>query len=140
MEDELAPENEDSDSDDVPDEPDDDFEGVGRHSLKVRVDQIQYYYRLMFMELRQKGCKKILVTWLKAAHPKKQASNPYNGGAGADRLPGYDKSNKGRDTVPPYWLHQDDWKDSRSSGCRHREPDHTKKWGEYSHPFRRDQI
>lgn len=107
---------------------------MGKRYVKVPVDQIQHYYRLMFMELRQKGCNKLLVTWLRSAHPKKQASNPYNGGAGADRLPGYDKLNKGRDTVPEYWLHQDDWRNPASTGCRHREPDHIKKWGTYPIP------
>ncbi|KAL9128114.1 MAG: hypothetical protein Q9217_003135 [Psora testacea] len=113
---------------DVDDEPDDDFEGMTRRATMIRVDEINKHYVTLFKMIQQMGCKKILQAWLKKCHPRKQASNPYNGGSRARSYADYEHLNRGKHTVPVYWLHQEDWRDPESTGCRHREPDHIKKW------------
>ena len=100
-----------------------------RRATMVRVDELKQHYVTLFKMVQQKGCKKILQAWLKKCHPKKQASNPYNGGNLAIHYPDYESLNKGKHTVPVYWLHQEDWRNPGTTGCRHREPDHIKRWG-----------
>ena len=118
------------DPDDVPDELEEDLSGP-KKVIHIRVDQIRLHVKMMSHMVQQKGVKKILVTWLKRGHPKKQASYPYNGGREPEKKPGYDKLNPGKNTAPPYWPKQDDWKNPNSDCCRHKEPDHVKKWGTF---------
>ena len=97
----------------------------------IRVDEIGGYFRVMAQMIQQMGCKKILVAWLKVGHPKKQGTYPYNGGGekNAKIYLDYDKFNPGKHSAPRYWLQQDDWRNPKGADCRHREPDHIKKWG-----------
>ena len=119
------------DPDDVPDEPEEELPG-SKKVISIRVDEIRPYLRTMSHMIQQKGIKKILVTWLKRGHPKKQANFPYNGGLSPESRPGYDNLNPGKDTAPPYWPKQDDWRNPKSNCCRHKETDHVKKWGMFN--------
>ena len=116
------------DPNDVPDESDDDYD-VEFKPTCIKIEDIWSQFRGMAHLIQQKGCKKVLVAWLKVGHPKKQGNNPYNGGSKAKERPNYDKLNPGKHTAPIYWLQQDDWRNPQGADCRHREPDHVKKWG-----------
>ena len=77
-------------------------------------------YDTRFRQIQQLGCKTIAKAWVKVVEPKKQAHHPYNGGKRAKEL-GRDAD--GEVTKPDWWP---------PKGCRHKEPDHTKKDGRNS--------
>lgn len=93
----------------------------------VKVGEVQVvYYDKAFRSINQIACKYIGKRWLKTCHPKKQTSNPYNGGKlGKESMEkfGY----MGGLTKPDYWPSDHGWRSGQ--GCRHREPDHVKKLG-----------
>ena len=100
----------------------------------VRADEVDRFVRVLFRYgIQQKGCKKILQYWIKMGHPKKQATHPYNGG---QKQRWSDDDNKGQYTAPPYWPSQLNWsKEENTITCRHKEPDHLRKWGWFKIPF-----
>ncbi|KAL9596112.1 MAG: hypothetical protein Q9219_006011 [cf. Caloplaca sp. 3 TL-2023] len=70
--------------------------------------------------------KLILKAWIKVKEPSKQVRHPYNGG----RNPSGDPDNKGHNTAPEWWPSQDHWQ--LGLGCRHREPDHVGRRGDFT--------
>ncbi|KAL8700941.1 MAG: hypothetical protein Q9201_005179 [Fulgogasparrea decipioides] len=123
----------DCDSDDSDD--DDDGKPLLEEAFEtVRVDskeKIAEYYRKAFAQIGQLLLKKLLKAWIKLRQPRKQSENPYNGRkskpeqARRRQQSGFIDDNPGRDTAPDWWPVQDGWPVGK--GCRHREPDHTKK-------------
>ncbi|KAL8710946.1 MAG: hypothetical protein Q9220_004545 [cf. Caloplaca sp. 1 TL-2023] len=86
--------------------------------------EIQKYYREAFRRNGQTYLKKILKLWIKVKQPRKQTTYPYNGRKPKalqeqERAKGDIDDNPGLLTAPPWWPSQ--------HGCRHKEPDHTKK-------------
>ena len=103
---------------------------------QVQVKDVADLYPRMLEALGQKAIKKVLQAWIQAAHPRKQGQNPYNGGKGLKKEhPDFDpKKNPGKYTAPEYWPSQLGWE--VGLGCRHREPHHLKKPGQYLSPRR----
>ncbi|KAL8764210.1 MAG: hypothetical protein Q9184_000179 [Pyrenodesmia sp. 2 TL-2023] len=81
-------------------------------------ERITAFIRQTADYLGQLLLKTILKLMIKMYEPGKQTRFPYNGG---DRRSD-DPANPGRDTAPPWWPEQANWKGG--FGCRHREPDH----------------
>ena len=98
----------------------------------IEVDRLKDdYYSVAFRLIGQLGCKDLVKAWIKKCHPKKQTSNPYNGGKSKSRsmaLYGFGGAYK----VPDYWPPQEGWDLKDAEGCRHKEPDHIKKPGLFS--------
>ena len=109
-------------------EEEEDFPGVKFEVTPVRVDSLHEVYFDIFKKLQQKGLKHVIKAWIRACHPAKQGSFPYNGGKVKGEF-GWDPENPGRATAPDYWPSQYGWKEDR--GCRHKEPDHLHKPGKY---------
>lgn len=116
-----------------------DFKGSSLEMRHIRLDRLvnEYYYPAMKM-LQQKGCKRVAKYWINVCCPGKQAQSPYNGGKAAERAkkhgdPEYDPEHLGKFTRPDWWPATcNDWENQNVVGfCRHREPDHIKKHGEY---------
>ncbi|KAL8736830.1 MAG: hypothetical protein Q9181_002294 [Wetmoreana brouardii] len=119
------------------DESDDDDDGeplLEEAFETVRVDskgKIAEYYRKAFAQIGQLQLKTLLKAWIKLRQPRKQTENPYNGRkskpeqARHKQQSGFVDDNPGRDTAPDWWPMQDGWRNGK--GCRHKEPDHTKK-------------
>ncbi len=101
-------------------------EGEEYYSQPFRVSNLKGYFIIALKMLGQLACKDIAKAWIKMGHPRKQTTNPYNGGNTKEeslRLYGFE----GALTTPIYWPPWEGWRDCE--GCRHREPDHIKKPG-----------
>lgn len=101
-------------------------EGDAYYFQSVRVDELAGYFLIALKMMGQLGCKDIAKVWIKMGHPKKQTTNPYNGGKTKEqstRLYGH----AGGLTKPDYWPSMKGWE--QGLGCRHSEPDHIKKPG-----------
>ncbi|KAL8951042.1 MAG: hypothetical protein Q9222_002956 [Ikaeria aurantiellina] len=95
-------------------------------------EKIKKYYKDAFDRNGQIYLKKILKLWIKVKQPRKQTLYPYNGGKHKalreqEKANGVINENPGLLTAPPWWPSQVDWEIQSSPGCRHREPDHTRK-------------
>lgn len=96
------------------------------------VKALEDYYTKGVCQIGQVLMKKVLKSWVKVKHPKKQSLNPYNGGKTREdqeqekRKRGQVDPNPGRLTAPDWWPTQDGWP---NTGCRHKEPDHLRKQG-----------
>lgn len=100
----------------------DPFEGAGTMTQAIQIDDgaaVEKFYTTRFRQMQQIPCKFIAKAWVKVVQPKKQANNPYNGGKLAKSA---GQRGCGQLTKPDWWP---------SDGCRHREPDHVDKIGEY---------
>lgn len=65
--------------------------------------------------LQQLGCRTMAKEWIKAIHPKKQSTNPYNG-----KNPETKQQGDPNDIKPVYW----------PNDVQHKEPDHIHKEGD----------
>ena len=96
------------------------------------VRALENYYTKGVCQIGQVLMKKVLKSWVRVKHPKKQSHNPYNGGKTREdqekekRQRGKVDPNPGRLTAPDWWPTQDGWP---LTGCRHKEPDHLRKQG-----------
>lgn len=101
-------------------------EGEEYYSQPIKVSNLREYFFTAFKMLGQLACKDIAKAWIKMGHPKKQSTNPYNGGNTKEeslRRFGFEGALK----TPSYWAPWVGWQDGK--GSRHREPDHIKKLG-----------
>lgn len=67
--------------------------------------------------LQQLGCRTMAKEWIKAIHPKKQSTNPYNG-----KNPSTGRIGDPDDIKPTYW----------PEDVIHKEPDHINKDGKHT--------
>ena len=95
---------------------------IGNHS------GMRKYYENRFWAIKQKACREIAKAWVKTVHPKKQATNPYNGGKDAGALGLVKKSKEAHDLKKPKWwpVREEWWPEGEE--CLHVEPDHQPKW------------
>lgn len=87
--------------------------------LKIRMDETERWYEWMqnaFKAIQQIACRSIAKEWIKAIHPKKQSTHPYNG-----NMPRTERKSPDR-TRPPYWPRD----------VKHKEPDHIDKGRAYT--------
>ena len=80
------------------------------------------FYKNRFWVIKQKACREIAKAWVKTIHPKKQATNPYNGGREANKLCLNKKSQEAHELRKPKW-----W--PNHPDCPHVEPDHQQRPG-----------
>lgn len=115
-----------SDADDELDGVLDGEEGEEYHTQAIKIRDLLEWYTTALKMMGQLACKDIGKIWIKACHPKKQTTHPYNGGATNKkslRLYGFG----GALTKPDWWPPMVGWEEGK--GCRHQEPDHIKKPG-----------
>lgn len=110
----------------------DEFEGAQTELKGLRVDSLEDWYDFAFRSMSQLALKDIAKAWIRICVPKKQSTNPYNGGRRAAeslaRWPGTNYT--GHFTKAIWWPKDVGWDDiDGATGCRHREPDHIKKHG-----------
>ena len=95
---------------------------IGRQST------LRLFYRNRFCCIKQKACREICKAWIATVHPKKQATNPYNGGKARAYLGLKPKSKEAHELrKPKWWPTREDWWPADKE-CRHIEPDHQLKW------------
>lgn len=91
---------------------------------------VKKFYEDIFSRIGQANLKSILKTWIKVIEPRKQSTYPYNGGSKAEASKMmFGEDNPGELTKPPWW--PSSMGREGGSKCRHREPDHLTKKGEY---------
>ena len=113
-------------------ESEDELEGGETETQLIKVSELHsHYYAHAFRAINQLACKDIGKSWIRIAQPKKQTTHPYNGGrCGADKRKSIaEHGYLGHFTMPDYWPSDAGWQ--QGLGCRHREPDHVKKPGQY---------
>ncbi|KAL9640898.1 MAG: hypothetical protein Q9204_000518 [Flavoplaca sp. TL-2023a] len=133
--------NDDDDEEDQLEHSDHDDDDDGEPLLEIQsehfdmlsagdVKALEDYYTKGVCQIGQVLMKKVLKSWVKVKHPKKQSLNPYNGGKTREdqeqekRKRGQVDPNPGKLTAPDWWPRQDGWP---YTGCRHKEPDHLRK-------------
>ena len=89
---------------------------------------LRVFYRNRFWCIKQKACREIAKAWIRTVNPKKQATNPYNGGKERKKLGLKPKSKEAYELrKPKWWPTREDWWPAEKD-CRHIEPDHQLKW------------
>ena len=93
-----------------------------------RQETLRFFYRNRFWCIQQKACREIAKAWIATVHPKKQATNPYNGGKEREKLGLRPKSKEAYELRKPiWWPTRENWWPADKE-CRHIEPDHQLKW------------
>ena len=116
----------DSGSEDEPDE----LEGAETEMRQIRICDVgRDYYEVAFRSINQLCCKDINKAWIRVGQPKKQTSHPYNGGKTSTERSLREYEYLGHYSMPDYWPSDVNWQ--AGWGCRHREPDHVRKAGQF---------
>lgn len=86
-------------------------------------DKVISFLYTRFMQIQQLAGKLIAKAWIRAICPKKQANYPYVDSNPRPDQPRRKTRHDGPPRIPSFWPDTD--------RCRHKEPDHTDKYGRH---------